>query len=256
MAVVRSALHFFQSFLHNHLRHFDPLSMQAVVSAVSDFERLLDPFDGGDRNGIFHQSFIDPMKEALDKERTLRRSAEGLGKCLKQLKSLDDRVGDLRGLTDYRTGRPFWFRRKDLIAIALNVGDCGENSNFQTLIDGYKWRADDVLLTLDQALSKKEWEFVAEVYKVYAELLPESANLYQQLHGVEFELRRIYERKFKAANFDITVGGYYPQMYDLSRCSPEHVSGIGAIRTAYWGKDFKGEKLEPISKLRGAVDPL
>ena len=85
--------------------------------------------------------------------------------------SLDDPVGDLRELTDFRTGRPFYFRRKDLIAIALNVGDEGENSNFQTLTEGYKWRADDVVMTLDQTLSEKEWEFVAEVYKLYAELL-------------------------------------------------------------------------------------
>ncbi len=32
-------------------------------------------------------------------------------------------------------------------------------------------------------------------------------------------------------------------MYDLSRCFPEHVSEIGAIRTAFWGTAFKGEKL-------------
>jgi hypothetical protein len=129
-----------------------------------------------------------------------------------------------------------------LIAIALNVGDSGEKSNFQTLTDGYKWRADDVIMTLDRTLSENEWDFVAEVYKVYAELLQQSTDLYRRFTGVEFEHRGIHERKFKAGDFNIAVGGYYPQMYDLSRCSPESVSEIGAIRTVYWGKD-KGEKL-------------
>jgi hypothetical protein len=232
-----------QSFLHNDLDHVDPLSMQAVVSAVSDFKRLVDPFDRGDRNGLFHQFIIDPMNEALDKERTLRHSAQDLVRCYKQLKSLDDPVRDLRELTDFRTGRPYYFRRKDLIAIALNVGDYGENSNFQTLTDGYKWRADDVVTTLDQTLSEKEWEFVAEVYKLYAELLSQSGELYHRISGVEFELRGIYERKVKARHFNITVGGYYPQMYDLSRCNPKRVSRIGAIRTVYWDAGFKGDKL-------------
>jgi hypothetical protein len=232
-----------QSFLHNDLRLVDPLSMQAVESAVSDFERLVDPFDRGDRNGIFHQAVIDPMKESLDKERSLRHSLDDLVRCYKRLKSLGDPVKDLRDLTDFRTGRPYYFRRKDLIAIALNVGDYGEKSNFQTLTDGYKWRADDVVMTLDRTLSEKEWEFVAEVYKVYAELLQQSESLYHDVTGTEFEFHGIYEGKFKARDFNITVGGYYPQMYDLSRCTPERVSEIGAIRTAYWGKDFKGEKL-------------
>jgi TPR repeat protein len=233
-----------QSLLHNDPRRVDPLSIQAVVSAVSDFERLVDPFDRGDRNGIFHQAIIDPMKESLDKERTLRHSLDGLVRCYKQLKSLGDPVKDLRDLTDFRTGRPFYFRRKDLIAIALNVGDYGESSNFQTLTEGYKWRADDVVMTLDRTLSEKEWEFVAEVYKVYAELLEQSKVLYREVTGIEFEPYKIVEQKFKVRDFNITVGGYYPQMFDLSRCTPEPVSDIGAIRTPrYLGTGFRGDRL-------------
>jgi hypothetical protein len=83
-----------QSLLRD-LRRFDPLAIQGALSAVSDFEGLVPPF-WADRNDIFYQAIIEPMKEALDKERNLRHSImDGLVTCFKQLDSeLCAEVGD------------------------------------------------------------------------------------------------------------------------------------------------------------------
>jgi hypothetical protein len=237
---------YFQDF-PSTVKESDFLSMREVCSAVLDFTKLLSPLDAGDRNGLVHGTIIDPLNVAAANENRLLDLAKALAAKRKRLRSLNERVPNVNELADFRTGIPFQLRRKDLIAIALNVGDEGRNSNFQTLLEGYKWMADDVIAALDNNLTEQEWLFVSDVYGVYSHLLPEVEDHYRDLTGLEFE--RPDERPFKPRPFDMTIGGYYPQMYDLTRCKLTNRDGpfVGydvSITPPYqWGIDRRSEKI-------------
>jgi len=142
-----------------------------VRSAVRALESFLEPLDAGNQNGIVHQFIIEPMNLAIATEERLLCYAAELCTQSTRLECLNTRV--TTELTDPGAGTPFQFRRKDLIAVALNIGDQGNNSNFKNMVEGYKWKVDDVIAVLDRNLTEQEWLFVNEVYGVYCRLLPE-----------------------------------------------------------------------------------
>jgi hypothetical protein len=189
--------------------------MLSFYSTIQAFKSLLEPLHTNDQQNIFYQFIIEPMNSAVTHEERLLSYAAELVKKANQLTFVDSPIKTITELTDFHTGKPFLFRRKDLIAIALNVGDQGSESNFETMLEGYRWKKDDVIAVLDRHLTEQEWLFVSAVFGVYRLLLPEVECFYLRSSGVR--LRRPCDRYFKPCYFDINIGGYYPQMYDLDR---------------------------------------
>lgn len=185
-------------------------------AALLKMETIFDWLDGGDPNGVFNRVAFRPIAEAQDRENAM--TADYFGRIKDAFSKIPEKVVkrwpekiEVPGLLNRDTGAPFVLTRKNVIAIALNVGNEG---NLQRLMDGYGWPEPAIRHALDSTLMKEEWQFVQGVWDIIDTLWADIAAMERRVNGVEPEK---VEPLAVSTPFGELRGGYYPAIYDTTR---------------------------------------
>lgn len=187
-----------------------------VDAALLKIETVFDWLDGGKSNGVFNRMAFRPIAEAQARENDMLHDYYGRIKSLfgavpaKTLARWDDVMTP--PFVDVHTGRPMRVNRKQLVAMALNVGNEG---NLQRLADGYRVNPEAIIGYLDETLTAEEWAFVQGVWDTIDTLWPEIEGLERRVNGIAPE--KIAPRQFTLGDGTVMKGGYYPAIYDSSR---------------------------------------
>ena len=185
-------------------------------AALLKMETVFDWLDGGNSNGVFNRIAFRPVADAQAREQDMLKDyyarVKGLFEAVPG--TTVERWNDIETppFTDPFTERPMRVNRKQLVAMALNVGNEG---NLQRLSDGYRVNPEAVIGYLDQTLTADEWQFVQGVWDTIDTLWPEIEGLERRVNGIAPE--KIAAREFTLGDGTKLKGGYYPAIYDSSR---------------------------------------
>ncbi len=197
---------------------------RACDSSLLKMEQLFDWLDHRNPNGLFNRTVFNRLKLAQHRENdrllAVSRRLEELGKAQPEgwSKTLDERL-TLPELRDPSKPGETVYRKKDLLAMALNVGNA---DNFKKLVVGYKWATLDdarsidaaksrVMAVLDRELSKPDWNFVQGVWDIFESFSPEVDALQRRLSGIGITK---VEASPVTTRHGALRGGYYPVVFD------------------------------------------
>lgn len=191
-------------------------SLRSLDASMLKMEQVFDWLDGNDENGVFNRVVFRRLADAGVKENDLRSYV------VSQLRALHDKLPDevtkdwlnryeLPELTDSRTGEPSRMLKKDIIAMALNVGN---ESNFEKLMRGEGWTRQAVWTVLNRHMTKEDWGFVQGSWDLIETLWPQIEAMEKRLSGVAPDKIRPTEVRTPHGTYR---GGYYPAIYDPLR---------------------------------------
>lgn len=187
----------------------------AMDSGLLKMETVFDWLDGGNSDGVFNRIAFRPIAEAQGREQDMMADYFGQIRGLfegvpgEQLKRWADTV--VMPFTNRETGLPERLSRKQLIAVALNVGNEG---NLQRLADGYGWNAAALDSYLASELTDEEWQFVQGVWDTIDTLWPQIEAMEKRINGIA--PAKVEPRAIQTPHGEMR-GGYYPVIYDSSR---------------------------------------
>lgn len=179
--------------------------VSALDASLLKMEQLVDWMDGGDINGPWHRYFWDGAAAAQNAELDYSKKITAL-----VTKAVMNIPADIRKRMLERVqidGVDRVVTRKDLIGIALNVGNEG---NHAKLLKGMGW-SEGQLEQMLARLTKEEFDFVQSIWDTLETLWPDIAKLQKELTGLEPE--KVEARAVKTPYGELR-GGYYPIMYD------------------------------------------
>ena len=178
-------------------------------------ETVFDWLDGGNSNGVFNRIAFRPIAEAQAREQDMLKDYYGRIKALFEAVpgEIASRWNDILTppFIDPLTERPMRVNRKQVVAMALNIGNEG---NLQRLADGYRVNPGAIEQYVNDTLTAEEWQFVQGVWDTIDTLWPEIEALEKRVNGVAPE--KVLPRSFQTPH-GMMRGGYYPAIYDASR---------------------------------------
>lgn len=185
-------------------------------AALLKMETVIDWLDEGKSDGVFNRIVFAPIAEAEASERSMlhdyyariRSEFEKVGP--ENLKRWQEKF-TAPELINRETGNPRQFRRSDLVAMALNIGNAG---NVQRLIDGYGYNEQAVRDVLNRELTASDWQFVQSVWDIIDTLWPQISQLERRVNGIEPDK---VEAIPVQTPHGIFKGGYYPAIYDATK---------------------------------------
>ncbi|TDY26307.1 hypothetical protein B0G81_6817 [Paraburkholderia sp. BL6665CI2N2] len=191
-------------------------SLRSLDASMLKMEQVFDWLDGHDSNGVFNRVVFRRLADAGVRENDLRSYV------VSQMRALHDKLPaevtkdwlnryELPELKDSRTGEPSRMLKKDIIAMALNVGN---DSNFAKLMEGEGWTRQSIWAVLNRHLTKPDWDFVQGSWDLIETLWPHIEAMEKRLSGVAPDKVRPTE---VATPFGRYRGGYYPAIYDPLR---------------------------------------
>lgn len=171
------------------------------------FASMIREMDGYDDNGVLWDLFTRPMNDAGNHEAVLREQA-----TLKLSALLEPilKEGKLGGKGMFIPEVNASLTREGRIMIALNTGNEG---NLQRLMDGDHWTLDQVS-AITKTLTKEEWRFVENVWKMIDEYRPLIGAQQKAITGVEPKWVQAVPVVTQHGTFS---GGYLPVKYDTTR---------------------------------------
>lgn len=188
-------------------------TLRGVNAGLMKQENVFDWLDHWNPNGVFNRVVFRRLKEAQHRENDMSAIVSGRLLALRDLtpkgwdKSLSRRL-ETPELRDRRTGKPVVWRKQDIIAMALNVGNEG---NFDKLVKGYGWDRLSVKTVLDREMTKADWEFVQGIWDTFEHMYPDIEAMTRRVTGIGPE-------KVEARPVDtphgVFPGGYFPVVYD------------------------------------------
>ncbi|PRZ51229.1 hypothetical protein BX589_12070 [Paraburkholderia fungorum] len=190
-------------------------SLRSLDASMLKMEQVFDWLDG-DSNGVFNRVVFRRLADAGVKENDLRTHV------VKAMRELHDKLPaeatkdwlnryELPELIDSTTKQPSRMLKKDIIAMALNVGN---DSNFRKLTEGEGWSRQAVWSVLNRHLTKPDWDFVQGSWDLIESLWPQIEAMEKRLSGVAPDKVRATE---VVTPFGRYRGGYYPAIYDPLR---------------------------------------
>ncbi|MCW3657537.1 hypothetical protein K6L27_05065 [Burkholderia cenocepacia] len=191
-------------------------SLRSLDASMLKIEQIFDWLDGHDPNGVFNRVVFRRLADAGARENDLRSY------MVKQLRELEDKLPseatrdwlnryELPELKDSRTGEASRMLKKDIIAMALNVGN---DSNFEKLMRGEGWSSGAIWTVLNRHMTKADWDFVQGVWDSIETLWPDIEAMEKRLSGVAPDKVRATEVSTPHGRYR---GGYYPVVYDPLR---------------------------------------
>ncbi|NIF51401.1 hypothetical protein [Burkholderia sp. Ax-1724] len=192
------------------------ISLRSLDASMLKVEQMVDWLDGHDSNGVFNRVVFRRLADAGVRENDLRSYV------VSQMRELHDKLPasvtkdwlnryELPELKDSRTGESSRMLKKDIIAMALNVGN---DSNFAKLMEGEGWNRQSIWAVLNRHMTKADWDFVQGSWDLIETLWPEIEAMEKRLSGVAPDKVRATE---VATPFGRYRGGYYPAIYDPLR---------------------------------------
>ncbi|MBD1412791.1 hypothetical protein NUJ30_08775 [Burkholderia contaminans] len=191
-------------------------SLRSLDASMLKMEQVFDWLDQHDSNGVFNRVVFRRLADAGVRENDLRSYV------VKQLRELHDKLPveatrdwlnryELPELKDSRTGEASRMLKKDIIAMALNVGN---ESNFEKLMRGEAWSRGAIWTVLNRHMTKADWDFVQGAWDLIESLWPHIEGMEKRLSGVAPDKVRPTE---VSTPFGRYRGGYYPAIYDPLR---------------------------------------
>jgi len=207
------------------------LGAQSADGLLLDIMSLAHLIDGGDRDGVAHQLFVDQYRRQREKREQLTRDfATALGE--KFAKSGLDRER-LNEKLDLREDLPLppelarWWTEKPasdkglaglaaklgilpdgrstrarLIMIMLNMGNDG---NKERMLGGFGWTADQVLRAAGKHLSRAELEWVNDVHRLLENRGSNGKTLWEEMAAVHERERGVPPEKIKAKPYQVEL---------------------------------------------------
>lgn len=211
--------------------------MRRADAGLLKEEQVFDWLDGRDPNGVFNRVVFRRLKEAQHREN------DRLADVTARVKALGDAMpnGWQRGLNERmevhelpdKSGEPYTFRKKDILALALNTGN---DSNFDKLVKGYGWSRDSVKAVLARTMKKEDWDFVQGIWDTFESLYPDIEAMTRRITGVGPE-------KVTAVAVDTPHGsyrgGYYPVVYDPLKSHAAELRGQRSAAAMFENNYFR-----------------
>lgn len=190
--------------------------LRSADASMLKMEQVFDWLDQHDSNGVFNRVVLRRLADAGVWENDLRSYV------VKQMRELHDKLPaeatrdwlnryELPELKDSRTGEASRMLKKDIIAMALNVGN---DSNFEKLMRGEGWSRSAIWTVLNRHMTKADWDFVQGSWDLIETLWPHIEAMEKRLSGVAPDKVRATE---VSTPFGRYRGGYYPAIYDPLR---------------------------------------
>lgn len=191
-------------------------SLRSLDASMLKMEQVFDWLDQHDSNGVFNRVVFRRLADAGVRENDLRSYV------VKQMRELHDKLPaeatrdwlnryELPELKDSRTGEASRMLKKDIIAMALNVGN---DSNFEKLMRGEGWSRGAIWTVLNRHMTKADWDFVQGAWDLIETLWPDIEAMEKRLSGVSPDKVRATEVSTPHGRYR---GGYYPAIYDPLR---------------------------------------
>lgn len=176
---------------------------QQFDASLLKMEQLVEWLDGG-TTGPWHDYLWNPAADAQAAELDATKAITA--KIAQAVAGIPKAIRDRMLDTVKITGVDNVVTRKDLLGVALNMGNAG---NYQKLLKGMGW-TDAIVKEMADHLTAEEWQFVQGVWDTLESLWPEIAKLQKRLTGLEPEK---VEATPIETPFGTLRGGYYPIMY-------------------------------------------
>jgi hypothetical protein len=178
-------------------------------------EHLLVQLDGG-KPGPLHAALFAPMKRAAEVKRgfiELKNSLlkEALDAMPADYKATLKNLVEVPGLTDPKTGKNIVLTRDNLLALAMNIGNAGEDSNLEKLAAGFGWEPEAIIPALNEVMTKTDFDFVQRVGDLYERFRDPLDQMSREMTGVG--LKFVEPTPF-STQFGDYRGWYFPIIYD------------------------------------------
>lgn len=188
-------------------------SMQA---ALLKMEQMFDWLDGRNPNGVFNRVVFRRIADAGSNEANMQADIKRkidalLHTHLADVTKEKGKIYTAPGLIDGLTGKPQKFTKKEMLALAGNMGN---ESNTTKLVNGEKWNETAVWDFLHKNMTKADWDFVAGLGKTLETLWPEKLAMSRRLGNTNPD--KIAPRPFDTPHGHYE-GWYWPMVYDPAR---------------------------------------
>lgn len=189
---------------------------RSLQASLLKMEQMMDWLDARNSNGVFNRVVFRRISDAGVKEYELQKQVKaGIDELLHQ--HLDDvtkeggKIFTAERLIDSQTGKPQRFTKKEMLALAGNMGN---ESNLSKLAAGEKWDEQHVWDFLHGNMKKADWDFVAGMGRAMESLWGEKLAMSRRLGNSNPE--KIAPRPFDTPHGRYE-GWYWPMVYDPAR---------------------------------------
>jgi hypothetical protein len=188
---------------------------RSLGASLLKIEQMMDWLDGRDPNGTFNRVVFRRISEAAGRENDMQKAMaerlNALSHALPDDALKGDRVIVADSLIDSKTGQPSRFTKKELLALAGNVGN---ESNLQKVLRGEGWSEAALWDFLHKNLTKGDWDFVQGLGNAFESLWPEQLAMSRRLGNTN--PAQIEPRSFDTPHGEYE-GWYWPLIYDPAR---------------------------------------
>jgi hypothetical protein len=189
---------------------------RSAQASLLKMEQMMDWLDDRNPNGVLNRIVFRRIADAGVKEADLLAKIKGeidnlMDQHLADVTRERGKVYEAPGMIDGLTGKPQRFTKKEMLALAGNMGN---ESNMSKLLTGEGWSETAVWQFLHQNMSKADWDFVAGLGRTLESLWPEKVAMSRRLGNTNPE--KIAPRPFDTPHgrYD---GWYWPMIYDPAR---------------------------------------
>ena len=189
---------------------------RSAQASLLKMEQMMDWLDDRNPNGVLNRVVFRRIADAGVKEADMLARVKGeidklLDAHLADVTRDKGKIYEAPGLIDGLTGKPQRFTKKEMLALAGNMGN---ESNMSKLLTGEGWSETAVWQFLNQNMSKADWDFVAGMGRTLESLWPEKVAMSRRLGNTSPE--KIAPRPFDTPHgrYD---GWYWPMIYDPAR---------------------------------------
>jgi hypothetical protein len=189
---------------------------RSMTAALLKMEQMMDWLDARNPNGPLNRVVFRRIADAGVREYDLQAKVKGeldklLDSHLQDVTKEKGKVYVADGLIDGLTGKPQRFTKKEMLALAGNMGN---DSNLSKLAAGEKWDPAQIWAFLHKNMTKADWDFVAGLGRTLEGLWPEKLAMSRRLGNTNPE--KIEPRPFDTPHgrYD---GWYWPMIYDPAR---------------------------------------
>lgn len=189
---------------------------RSAQASLLKMEQMMDWLDDRNPNGVLNRVVFRRISDAGVKEADMLAKVKGeidklLDAHLADVTRDKGKIYEAPGLIDGLTGKPQKFTKKEMLALAGNMGN---ESNMSKLLSGERWSESAVWQFLNQNMSMADWDFVAGLGRTLESLWPEKVAMSRRLGNTSPD--KIAPRPFDTPHgrYD---GWYWPMIYDPAR---------------------------------------
>jgi hypothetical protein len=189
---------------------------RSAQASLLKMEQMMDWLDDRNPNGVLNRVVFRRIADAGVKEADLLAKVKGeidklLDAHLADVTRDKGKIYEAPGLIDGLTGKPQRFTKKEMLALAGNMGN---ESNMSKLLAGERWSESAVWQFLNQNMSKADWDFIAGMGRTLESLWPEKVAMSRRLGSTSPD--KIAPRPFDTPHGRYE-GWYWPMIYDPAR---------------------------------------